>query len=154
MRTKLIVIAASTAAVIAIVGNAAAAGTATTVSCSFKLTNQSPNAKSGADFGLVNCGKPFGSGVQYDTFKETFTSKTSGSVSGPVTDYFATGTVHGTYTLAIKVTGATSATFTGTARFTGGTGAFKHVAGSTKLSCSSSDGVHTSCTGTLALTSV
>jgi hypothetical protein len=155
MGTKLIVIVASIVALSAVVGGAAVAGTTTTVSCNFKLTDQSPpTAKSGADFGFVNCGKPFGAGVQTDTFKETFASKTSGSVTGPVKDYFDTGTVSGTYTLAVTVTGKTSATFKGTAKYTGGTGAFSHAAGSIALSCSSADGVHTACTGKGTLTGV
>jgi hypothetical protein len=142
-------------ALIAVVGSAAAAGSPTTVSCTLKLTDQSPpTARSGADFGFVNCGKPFGSGVQTDTFKETFASKTSGSVTGPYKEYFDTGTVQGTYTLAITVTGKTSATFKGTAKYTGGTGAFSHAAGSGTLSCSSADGVHTTCTAKATFTSV
>ena len=153
MRARLILISASIIALIAVVGSAGATGTATTVSCTLKLTDQAkPAAISGADFGFVTCGKPLGSGVQTDTFKETFTSKTSGTATGPFMQYFDTGTVHGTYTLAITVTGKTSATFKGTATYKGGTGAFSHAAGSIPLSCTSTDGIHTTCTGKAAVT--
>ena len=157
MRARLIVVvaAASVVALIAVVGSAAATGAATMVSCTLKLTDQSPpTAKSGTDFGFVNCGAPLGSGVQTDTFKETFTSKTSGSVTGPYKEYFDTGTISGTYTLSITVTGKTSVTFKGTGTVKGGTGAFSHAAGSTAFNCSSTDGVHTNCTGKAMLTGI
>ena len=148
-------VAAIAAAVAVVAVSATAAGT-TNVSCSFKLTSQTPpTATSGVDFGLVTCSPPFGNGVQYDTTKSKFTSKTSGTVTGPFTDYFDTGTIHGTFALTVKVTGPKTVTYAGPVKITGGTGAFSKALGTATVSCSSADGgTHTSCTGKETLTSV
>jgi hypothetical protein len=154
MRAKWIVVVASVAligSVAASIDGASAAYRAKTktVKCRAKVTDQAPpTATSGTDFGLLACGKPFGSGVLHHEFTETPTSRTTGTVNASFKWFFDQGTVHGTLKLAATFTGPTSLTFRGTATYTGGTGAFKHVAGSAKLSCRSSDDVHLTCTAT------
>ena len=155
MQTKFSVIVVSIAAVIAVVAGNATAARTTTVPCRFKLTSQvPPTDTSGVDFGFVTCGKPFGKGVQYDALKETLTSTTTASSRGSFTDYFGTGTTHGTFALAVKLTGPKTATYRGPLKITGGTGAFSKADGSATIRCSTADeGTHTSCTGKLKLTS-
>jgi hypothetical protein len=144
-------------ALAASIGAASAAYSAKTrtVKCTAQVTDQAPpNATSGTDFGLLACGKPLGNGVLDHKFKETPTSQTTGTINASFKWFFDQGTVHGTLELAATFTGPTSLKFKGTATYTGGTGAFKHVAGSGKISCTSSDDVHLTCTATSKLTGV
>jgi len=155
--------AASLIAAFVLLGVQAAAGPAAVtraVSCTYRLTAQiepgstviNPTAPTGHDFGFVSCGGPFGDGVQADGFTATFTSSTTGKISGPFKDFFDTGTTHGTYRLTFVATSATKITYTGTAIIAGGTGALSHVTGNVKLQCSSNDGIHTLCKGKVKLT--
>jgi hypothetical protein len=143
-------------------GDAGAAGAAggpkpTKVSCTLKLVVAIPagrlapslGAANGNQFGLVGCGRPFGRGVQSDSF-QTSSSSAGAKVSGPYTEYFAAGTIRGRFNLPFKSSGGTSLTFNGTYSVVGGTGAYKGARASGKLSCSSPDlGVHVNCAGKL-----
>jgi hypothetical protein len=130
--------------------------------CIIKLAEQTepgqmapnPAASKGHDFGIVTCPKPYGQGVQSDSFTVTPNAPpTTGKVKGPYKWFFDEGTVHGPYHLTYSVISPTAVTYTGTAQIAGGTGAFKHTKGSVKLNCSSNDGgIHTTCTGKVTLT--
>ena len=128
---------------------AAGAGTAKNVefTCTLQLQTLAPPGASGEDFGTVNCASVFGKGVQHDTLTVTPTSQTTATVTGPFKQFFDTGTIHGTVTLTADATSVGVVTYTGRAKISGGTGAYKHVRGSAKVECSSSDGgTHTTCT--------
>ena len=104
----------------------------------------SPPAQSGTEYGTISCNKLVGGGVQRDTFNVP----TSGNTNAKVWMYFKGGSLHGSYTL---VPSSSSANFleedwTGTAKVTGGSGAFKGVTGTGTMKCKTLDGVHTTCT--------
>jgi hypothetical protein len=130
------------------------------VTCTAQLTEQAPPgqpgpnpaATQGTQFGTVSCAKPINHGVQSDSYTVTRSGPTTGTVTGPFTEYFDTGTVHGTFKLAYTAT-STAITFTGNSKVTGGTGTYKHLKGHGPINCTSSDGgVHTSCKSTLIIT--
>jgi hypothetical protein len=142
-----VAVIAAAGAVVGGIGTASAAKKAKKISCTFTLTSQEPpTATSGEDFGFVKCPKPFGKGLQYDKFTVAPATTTTGTASGPFKDYFDTGTTKGLYKLNYTVTGPTSVSYTGTFKYSGGTAAFKHAKGSGTLTCTSPDGVHTTCT--------
>jgi hypothetical protein len=130
--------------------------------CTIRLTTQipqgattlSPTALTGQDVGPVSCPKPFGSGLQWDSFTVTPTTATTGKVSGPYKEWFNTGTLHGVFSLSFAPS-STGIVYTGKVTIAGGTGAFSHIKGKGKLSCKSTDGgIHTDCTASLSLTSI
>jgi hypothetical protein len=117
--------------------------------CTLQLQTLAPPGASGEDFGTVNCASAFGNGVQHDTLTVTPTSPTTATVSGPFKQYFDTGTIYGTVNLTASATPTGAVTYTGLAKISGGTGAYKHLRGSAKVKCSSPDGgTHTTCTMT------
>ena len=117
------------------------------VTCTLQLQTLAPPGASGEDFGTVNCSSTFGKGVQHDTLTVTPTSPTTATVTGPFKQFFDRGTIHGTIKLTASATTAGAVTYTGTAKISGGTGAYKRVRGSAKVECSSQDGgTHTRCT--------
>lgn len=105
-----------------------------------------PPLNSGQNYGSIRCSAG-GAGVM----SQTFTQDDAGDLTGKYTVYFATGTLHGAYTLAQgpgQPSGTTtffSATYTGTSTVTGGTGTYKKVAGTGTWNCSTLDGVHLIC---------
>ena len=138
------------ACAIAAGGAAARASSAKTVTCHFRLFDQSPpTALQGFDLGFVTCPRPFGNGVQSDRFKVRLTSPTTAVLTGPFKDFFDQGTIHGRFALH-----GTQTTTTGTVRFLGGTGAFKHVRGHGKLACKATTGNETDCTAVANLTGI
>jgi hypothetical protein len=100
---------------------------------------------------LLTCGRAFGNGIDMITFTQTPTSRTTAELVGHFKWFFDEGTVHGRIRLAITVTGPTDLRFVGAQTYTGGAGAYAHVAGSAKTRCLSTDAVHSSCTSTLRL---
>jgi hypothetical protein len=117
------------------------------VTCTLQMQTLAAPGTSGEDFGTVNCASVFGKGVQHDTLTVTPTSPTTAVVTGPFKQFFDTGTIHGRTNLAASITSEGVVTYTGTAKISGGTGAYKHLRGSAKIKCSSPDGgTHTTCT--------
>jgi hypothetical protein len=117
------------------------------VTCTLQLQTLAPSGAGGEDFGTVDCGSVFGKGVLHDTLTVTPTSPTTAKVTGPFKQFFDTGTIHGTVNLTASATSAGVVTYTGVARVSGGTGAYKRFKGSAKVECSSPDGgTHTTCT--------
>ena len=155
MRTKLVLMLSAIAVLAAFTVSSATGATRPkpkSAKCTYDLSTQgspSPTATSGKDLGYVKCGKPFGNGVQSDSFTAR-AHGTNVTIGGPVKDFFDNGTVHGTYTLSGPATGTT---FKGSATITGGTGAYKHIKGSIKnLICTEASATQTHCTGTVSYT--
>ena len=119
-------------------GAAHAARTQTTV-CTLKTFDLTPTAIRGEDFGVLKCPRSLGAGVQHNTSILTPTSATTGRFKGSSTLYFSRGTVRSRFTLRYTIS-ASRIAFSGTARVTGGTAAFKGIRGSAKLAGSSRDG--------------
>jgi hypothetical protein len=141
--------AALVAALVAVTATVATAGPAKKVkfTCTVRLQTLAPPGGSGEDFGTVACTPIFGKGVQHDVITVTPTSQTTATGTGPFKAFFDTGTIHGTTELTAGPPSGGVVTYTGTAKFTGGTGAYKHVRGSATSQCSSPDGgTHTTCT--------
>ena len=131
-------------------GGAAAQGSSKTVICHLRLFDQSPpTALQGFDLGFISCSRPLGAGLQVDQFKVRPTSPTTAVLTGPFKDFFDQGTIHGRFALH-----GTQTTTTGTVRFLGGTGAFKHVRGHGKLACKATTGNETDCTAVANLTGI
>jgi hypothetical protein len=138
---------AATLAVATATAAGAGATKDTAFTCTLRLQTLAPPGASGEDFGTVSCASMFGKGVQHDTLTVTPTSPTTATVTGPFKQFFDTGTIHGTVTLTASATSASAVTYTGVAKISGGTGAYKRVRGSAKVECSSQDGgTHTTCT--------
>ena len=132
----------SALAALAVAAGAGHARTAThpskRVHCSLHVYSQTPTSLRGFDFGLVKCSKPFGKGVQYDTYTESVTPPKA-SARGPFEWFFDEGTVHGTFSFAGTFSSPTTATFAGTLKITGGTGAFENARARTDLTCTTTD---------------
>jgi hypothetical protein len=99
------------------------------------------------DLGFINCPPPGGGrGLHYDTFSNAVSPPNKVSGRGNFKEYFNRGTVHGTYSDSGTFAGTTG-TASGPVKVLGGTGAFRHVKGSGKLTCTTQDaGLHTNCT--------
>jgi hypothetical protein len=106
----------------------------------------------GYQFGLISCGKPLGQGVQYNSFAVMLTSPTSATTSGSVVQYYAAGTLHGTFHLNSTIMSANDIIDHGTSTIVGGTGAYKGATGEAQISCVTTDGaVHHNCSIKLRL---
>jgi hypothetical protein len=120
------------------------------VTCHARLFDQSPpTASEGFDLGFVSCSGRFGDGLQWDHFRVRLTSPTTAMLTGPFKDFFDQGTTHGRFELH-----GTQTHLTGTLRFLGGTGAFKHVRGHGRLECTATSGNETDCTAVATLTGI
>ena len=136
------------------VGGAVAKPAATTIKvhCTSKTYNVSSPSTSGLTFAALKCSRPFGAGVQQGTFVESIAG-TRLSVTGRFTNFYDTGTNHGTYKLSGTLSSGTI-TATGSVKVTGGTGAYKHMQGTGKLKCTTTDAGKTyNCTTTGTLKS-
>lgn len=81
--------------------------------------------------------------MQHDTITVTPPSPTTGTGTGPYQAFFDTGTIK----LTAHPPSDGVAPYTGAAKISGGTGAYKYVRGSSTSQCSSPDGeTHTNCT--------
>jgi hypothetical protein len=107
-----------------------------------------PPVDSGHEYGSLSCAK-----VGVGVISESLTQNDAGDLTGTYTAYFATGSIHGAYTLTQQpglpssTTGFFSATYMGTSTVAGGTGTFKKITGHGMWNCSTMDGVHLTCTG-------
>ena len=128
-------------AVIVLVGVGAAmatlAVTKTKIHCTSKSYNVSSPSTSGTEFASLKCSKPFGTGVQQGTFAESIAG-TQVSVTGKFTNFYDAGTNHGSYKLSGTVSSGTI-TATGSVKITGGTGAYRNMTGTGKLTCTTTD---------------
>jgi len=126
--------------------------TAVTVTIASGDTGVTPPLPQGTEYGSAACDKLVGDGVQADRF----TVPDSGDTLANYTWYFRTGTLKGTYDLTPQEgslnTGFTSASYLGALKVLAGTGALKGYTGTGTMTCSTPDGIHTSCTDKLKLT--
>jgi hypothetical protein len=119
--------------------------------CTQTHYNVSYPSTSGFAFGLLNCSKPLGQGLQYNTFNESVSNQQV-KLSGTFKDYFDGGAIHATF----SVSGTPSIgqiTFSGPLRITRGTGAYKNAKGRGTSMCTTRDGGETyTCTTTGTVT--
>jgi hypothetical protein len=138
-----------------------------TLTCNFRLTSVPkagstsviPDDTSGTQYGRNGCTPDpktaypanFGQGVMSDSF----TIADTGDTTGTYMQYFVSGALRGTFDLtpAEGGCGFTCANYTGTGTITSATGGYAGTTERTpaKLTCSSPDGVHYSCTETVRL---
>lgn len=137
-------------------GKSTTSKTATTkIRCKLSLTLQAPadstdvvlGATDGTQLGSARCGAPFGAGLA----SLSFTEAADGSLSGAWQDYFNAGTIYGEYALTPadsgppSTTSFASASYSGTVTVKAGAGAAAKTTGTGTLTCSTTDGVHYSC---------
>lgn len=131
MRTKLFAVVLTSLLVSSAgVATAGATGThAQKISCHVDLFIQHyPTASApGQDFGLVKCSKPFGQGLQYDTFRLMPKTPTTGTAVLRFKAYFNTGTVSGVWRATYRYTSSTMGIFKQKVTWVRGTGVFKNV---------------------------
>ncbi len=137
------------AAVAALASSVAAvpAADVTTMRCTFEITAQNPpRAPSGTHFGHADCLRPFGRGVQFNSYSVTPTSPSTGTISGSFKNYYNRGTTNGTFEMTFAASSPTDIAYTGTVRLKGATGAFRRARGSGTIACSTTDGgMHKTC---------
>ena len=114
-----------------------------------------PPVDQGWQYGAVQCGKVFGKGIAANKFA----LQDSGDLDGMWSQYYRVGTIRGKFTMTPEDTGPPSSpttfaaiSYTGTATVDGGTGVYRKAKGKGTMNCSSSDGVHFSCTDTVKVT--
>jgi len=134
-------LAAGMGAVIVLVGVGGAmakpGANTTKARCTAKTYNVSSPSTSGITFAALKCSKPFGAGVQQGTFAESIAG-TQISVTGRFKNFYDDGTNHGSYKLSGTVASGTI-TANGSVKVTGGTGAYKNMKGTGKLTCTTTD---------------
>lgn len=142
----------------AVTATAATSSPVTKVKCVTNLgitvaagdSSVTPPVSKGAEYGTAVCGKVLGRGVQADTFNVPLT----GNVLSSYTMYFPTGTIHGKYVLTPQegsFTNFEESDYLGTWTIVGGTGAYKGAKGTGTSTCTTLDGIHTTCTDHLKL---
>jgi hypothetical protein len=131
----------------------------TRVTCKLKLATQIPAddvtvtpGQTGVQYGVAGCGKL--RGVESDTFA----LDDAGDMVAPFTLWFKGGTLSGKFTLTPTgqgiptSTGFSAESYVGTAKITGGSGAWDKVKGKGTMKCSTPDGANFSCTESLKVT--
>jgi hypothetical protein len=108
-----------------------------------------PPVAQGDEYGTARCNKVLGSGVQRDVFNVP----ASGDSMATYVLYFGAGSLKGTYDLTAQSGGFNflATDWTGTLKVLAGTGAYKGVTGTGTMTCSTLDGIHTTCTDKLKL---
>ncbi len=125
-------------AVGSVVGQASAARPArTSVRCSLHASLKSGQISTeGALVGSVTCGRPLGKGSYHGRYRDSVTpSPFTGGETGSSRLTFKAGSIRGTYALGpVPLSG--TAPYRTTFHMTGGTGRFKRVSGTLKMTCS------------------
>jgi len=136
-------------------GASAKSAKAKHIACTFELASQGPpqgTPPRATSFGLVACPRPLGNGLHHGTSTVTPTAPGQGTVAVRFKKYFNRGTFRGTVAGTFAATSPTNIVYEGKVTVTGGTGAFKHVKGGGRITCTSSDGgAHRSCKVNLTL---
>jgi len=135
MPTRKVVLVAVLTAVASVVGPASAAAPAgISVQCSWHAPTQGSHySVDGTRAGPITCGTPLGTGRYRARYRDRLTPPTASEAASPRLS-FQTGTVHGSF----RVSGTFSSQpyhYHGTFHTSGGTGQFKHVAGTLQVSC-------------------
>lgn len=125
---------------------------------SLALGQPTPAGPTVTQLGFVACPQPFGSGLHHSqiTIGKFPGPGVSGSATGTFKNYFNRGTTRGTVAVTVVANGGPmNLTFTGTVKYTGGTGRFRHVKGDGTIVCTSTDGgLHKSCNVNTTLTGI
>jgi hypothetical protein len=135
--TRKVVLLGVLAAAVSVVGQASAASSAaTSVRCSLHASLKSGQISAqGALIGTVRCGDPLGKGSYHGRYRDLVVpSPLSGSETGSSRLSFKAGTVRGTYKIGQALISG-NAPYHGTFHVTGGTGRFKHVSGTLRMTC-------------------
>ncbi len=130
--------------------------------CTLALTTVAPpnstsveaGSAQGVNYGMSRCPTP----LRVGTARQTFSESAAGHLTGKLQQWFAAGTVYGTYHLSETVTAGPptptsfgSARFYGTVTITGASGALRGASGTGTMSCHTLDSVHYTCTERLHL---
>jgi hypothetical protein len=107
------------------------------INCTVTAYNLDYPKLSGSSLGQEQCSKPFGSGVQAGRTTTTITGSAV-KVSGTFKNFFDDGTNSGKVKMAGTV-GSGPLTVKGTVTVTRGTGAYKHMKGTGKVTCTTSN---------------
>jgi hypothetical protein len=120
--------------VMSVVGQASAATPAgTSVQCSWQAEAQGVAYRyEGTMLGSVKCSRPFGHGRYHSRYEAKITLPTV-SEAGSSKLSFKTGTVRGNYQISGTWSGLTH--YPGKFHIMGGTGQFRHLAGTLRISC-------------------
>ena len=132
-----VVVLGSLVAVAAMIGQASAASSvATSALCSVHAGYQTGQVSDkGVMVGSVTCGRPLGNGSYRGRYRDNVNpSPFSGMETGSSKLSFKAGMVRGRYTINRAPISGT-APFHGTFHITGGTGRFKHVSGTLRMTC-------------------
>jgi hypothetical protein len=126
------------------------------VTCTLNLIAVLPPRTSTAEnFGTIDCGSPFGKGVQHDSSVVTGTpgNQLTGSFQGPFEQFFDNGKLSGHFHIDYTVNPSTRAiSYVGTIDVEDGTGLYSRTRGHGTLNGGSSDAVHSTLTEVLQLT--
>jgi hypothetical protein len=133
----------------------------THVSCKLSLTTVAAPGSSGVTAGSTsgaNFGNSTCSSSRPGVARQMFTIDTAGDMNGKVQQWFATGSVYGTFQLtAASLTGPPTATsfgkakYTGTVKLTGASGMMKGISGMGTMACDTPDSLHFTCIEKLTL---
>lgn len=114
-----------------------------------------PRTTTAENFGTVDCGSPFGKGVQHDSSVVTGTpgNQLTGSFDGPFEQFFDNGKLSGHFHIDYTVSLPSRAiSYVGTINVEAGTGLYARTRGTGTLNGGSTDAVHSSITEVLQLT--
>jgi hypothetical protein len=137
---------------------AKAATAKTKIGCKWSLNVQVPagtnevtqGTTSGVQYGTTVCAS-IGAGL----VSSPFAIDDQGDLTGKFVQYFKTGTTYGAYSLTqsssapLSVTTFGSASYAGTIKVNGGSGAWKGVKGKGTVTCTTPDAVHYACAAAL-----
>jgi hypothetical protein len=130
-------------------------------SCKLSLTTVAPPGSSGVEAGDtsgVNFGDSTCSSARPGVARQVFAIDTAGDMSGKLQQWFATGSVYGTFQLTASSLSAPptagsfgKAKYTGTVKLTGASGMMKGISGTGTMACYTPDSLHFTCIEKLAL---
>jgi hypothetical protein len=130
-------------------------------SCKLSLTTVAPAGSSGVTAGTttgVNFGNSTCSSARPGVARQMFAIDTAGDMSGKVQQWFATGSVYGTFQLTASslsapptATSFGKAKYTGTVKLAGASGMMKGISGTGTMACYTPDSLHFTCVEKLTL---
>lgn len=127
------------------------------VTCALKLNAVlPPRTPTAENFGTIDCGGPFGKGVQHDSSVVSGTpgNQLAGNFEGPFEQFFDNGKLAGHFHIDYTVNPAQNfaITYIGTITVESGTGLYSRTRGTGTLTGGSADAVHSTITEVLQLT--
>lgn len=130
-------------------------------SCKLSLTTVAPPGSSGVTAGTttgVNFGNSTCSSARPGVARQMFSIDTAGDLNGKLQQWFATGSVYGTFQLTASslsapptATSFGKAKYTGTVKLTGASGMMKGISGTGTMACYTPDSLHFTCVEKLTL---